>query len=63
MSGTLKAATEKPSTKFFVSTGTRSPVRVVMRLADNPITNASLGIFVDNMREIKGFNPFDFSFI
>jgi hypothetical protein len=60
MRGILKDATEKPSTKFLVSTGTRRPVRVVIRLADNPIPKASLGIFVDNIRDINGFNPVEF---
>ena len=55
MRGTLKEDTEKPSTKFFVSTGTRSPASVVIRLAVSPITSASFGILVDKIREINGF--------
>jgi hypothetical protein len=63
MSGTLSDATENPSTKFFVSTGTRSPASVVIRLADNPKTNAAFGMLADKMREINGFKPSLFCFI
>ena len=58
ISGTLKDETEKPSTRFFVKSGTTSPASVVMILAVNPMISIAFGIFVDKIRLKKGLRPF-----
>src|SRR5690625_69091 len=60
ISGTLRDETEKPSTRFFVNSGTTSPASVVIILAVNPMISIAFGIFVDKIRLKKGLRPFCF---